>query len=91
MTAFDPSMNQPQSRVKMLSELESWAKYMPDWVWYTMSRLRPIIKRGGAMSPEDEEKLFKAWKTTNYHKSKGIVPVSEDKPFKPKVRKDFYV
>ena len=91
---MDPAINQPAKRVQMLHDLELWAKYIPDWAWWSLAKLRPIVKRGGAMQPDEEETFFKVWKSTNYYKSKGIVPTSEDKPFKPKPKppfKEFYV
>lgn len=80
--AFHPSMNQPQSRVKMLREIESWATYLPDWAWRSFAWLRPIIRRGGTMKPEEEEKLFRIWKSADYwkNKKKQIPPPDEDRP-----------
>lgn len=88
---FDPEMNQPQNRVKMLRELHTWAEYMPDWAWKAFAWIRPIIRRGGAMKKDEEERLWSIWKTTNYWKNvkKQVPPPDEDRPNKQKKTKNW--
>lgn len=88
MTNFDayPEVmaNQPQQRVRMMQELESWVKWMPDWALWSFAHLRPLIKQAKRLSEEDEKKLWNLYKATSFNKSKGIIPKSEDRPFKKK-------
>ena len=85
---FPPEMNQPQWLPVALKEIEQRAWKLMFWEWMALGPIRKKIHLGHKLEPWEQERLFKIHKYSGLRKTR---PPEEDKPNKPKPRKDFYV